>query len=58
MEENEYMWIHARYVLDNIRLQYDIENLIDSDGYGYVRIKKCMYGLKQATILAYNHLVK
>ena len=58
MEENEYMRIHARYFLDDIRLQYDIESLIDSDGYVYMRIKKGMYGLKQAAILAYNHLVK
>ena len=58
MEENEYMRIHARYFLDDIRLQYDIENLIDADGYVYVKIKKGMYGLKQAALLAYNHLVK
>ena len=58
MEENEYMRIHARYVLDYIRLQYDIETLIDLDGYVYVSIKKCIYGLKQAAILAYNHLVE
>ena len=58
MEENEYMWIHARCFLDDIRLQYDIEISIDSDGYAYVRIKKGVYGLKQAAILAYNHLVK
>ena len=58
MEENEYMRIHARYFLDDIRLQYDIKILIDLDGYIYVRIKKGMHGLKQAAILAYNHLVK
>ena len=52
------MRINAIYFLDDIRLQYDIENLIDLDGYVYVRIKKGMYGLKQAAILAYNHLVK
>ena len=43
MEENEYMQIQAKYFSDDIRLQYDIESLIDSDGYVYVRIKKvCM----------------
>jgi hypothetical protein len=30
---------------------------VDSDGYIYIRIKKGMYGLKQAAILAYEHLV-
>ena len=44
--------------LDEIRIQYDIESLIYFDGYVYVRIKKCMYGLKQAVILSYIHLFK
>ena len=58
MEENEYMRIQARYFSDDIRLQYDIESLIDSYVYVYVRTKKGVYGLKQAAILAYNRLVK
>ena len=58
MEENEYMWIRVKYLLDDILLKYDIESLINSDGYVYVRIKKGIYGLKQAAILDYNHLVK
>ena len=58
MKENEYMRIHAKYLLDDIRLQYNIESLVDLDGYVYVRIKKGMYGLKQAAILAYNPLFK
>ena len=52
------MRIHAKYFLDDIRLQYEIEILIDLDGYVYVRIKKGVYGLNQAAILAYKHLVK
>jgi hypothetical protein len=57
MEETEYMRIHSKYFLDDMREQYDINNLIDADGYVYVKIKKGMYGLKQAAILAYKHLV-
>ena len=58
MEETEYMRIHSRYFLDDIRKQYNIEELINEDGYVYVMIKKGMYGLKQqAAILAYKHLV-
>ena len=57
MEETEYMRIHSRYFLDDIRKQYNIEELIDEDGYVYVMIKKGMYGLKQAAIFAYKHLV-
>ena len=57
MEETEYMRIHSRYFLDDIRKHYNIDELIDDDGYVYVMIKKGMYGLKQAAILAYKHLV-
>ena len=35
-----------------------IDSLIDSDGYVYVDINKCMYGLKQASVIAYQQLVK
>ena len=57
MEETEYMRIHSRYFLEDIRQQYNIDELINEDGYVYVMIKKGMYGLKQAAILAYKHLV-
>ena len=35
-----------------------IDSLIDSDGYVYVQINKGMYGLKQASVIAYQQLVK
>ena len=35
-----------------------IDSLIDSYGYVYVDIKKGMYGLKQAAVIAYKKLVK
>ena len=57
MEETEYMRIHSRYFLDDITKQYNIDKLIDNDDYVYVMIKKGMYGLKHAAILAYKHLV-
>ena len=31
---------------------------MDSNGYVYIKIKKGMYGLKQAAILAYQRLVE
>ena len=58
MEETEYTRIHSRYFLGDIWKQYNIEELIEEDGYVYVMIKKGMYGLKQAAILAYKFLVK
>ena len=53
----EYMMIHSKYFPPDIRYQYDIEGLIAADGYVYTKIIKGMYGLKQAAIIAYNHLI-
>ena len=52
------MRLHSKYFFDNIRCEYDIDSKISSDGYVYIQINKGMYGLKQATILAYMQLVK
>ena len=57
MEEPEFMRIHAKYFPTEMREEYDIENLTANDGYVYVKIKKGMYGLKQAAILAYTQLI-
>ena len=37
---------------------YNLRDKIHSDGYVYCRIKKGMYGLKQAAILAYKLLLQ
>jgi hypothetical protein len=57
MKAPEFMRIKYRYFPQDIRTQYNLTPLVDQDGYVYVRIKKGMYGLKQAAILAYQHLV-
>ena len=36
---------------------YNINELIDDDGYAYCKIKRGMYGLRQAARLAYNALL-
>ena len=58
MHKCEYMRIHSKYFLPDIRAEYNIDALAAPDKYIYVRIKKGMYGLKQAALLAYNHLIK
>ena len=58
MDGYEYMRIHSKYFFDDIRQKYNIDDIIVSDGYVYVRIEKGMYGLKQAAMLAYNNLIK
>jgi len=58
MKEPEYMRIHSRFFPADIHAQYDIGSKIAADGYVYIRIKKGMYGLVQASTLAYKNLKK
>ena len=58
MKDPEYMRINYKYFPEDVRQQYDLANKVASDGYIYVRIKKGMYGLKQAAVLAYDQLVE
>ena len=57
MLEKEYMRVHYRHIPQDIRDKYDINSKVHTDNYVYIRIKKGMYGLKQAAVLAYNKLV-
>ena len=56
MSNAEYMKIHKKYFLKDICEKYSIQQLVHTDGYVYCRIKKGMYGLKQAARLAYDEL--
>ena len=56
MAEPEYMKIHRKHIPQEIIDQYQLQDKFHND-YIYVKIKKGMYGLKQAAILAYQHLV-
>ena len=51
------MQIKYKYFPDDIKRRYKINEIVDKDGFVYVKIKKGMYGLKQAAILAYEQLV-
>lgn len=53
---NEYMKVQVKYIPDDIKKKYNIEALISEDGWVYIKIQKGMPGLKQAAILAYQHL--
>jgi hypothetical protein len=57
MKDPEFMRIKYKYFPAAIRQQYDLDRFVSSDDYIYIRIKKGMYGLKQAALLAYQHLV-
>ena len=53
----EYLRIHQRYFSTEFKDTYNLNNKIHNN-YIYCRVKKGMYGLKQAAILAYKLLLK
>ena len=56
MSDAEYMKIHQKYFLDDIRKKYATHKLVHTYRFIYCKIKKGMYGLKQAARLAYDEL--
>ena len=58
MDHPEYMRIYSKYFLQDMRDKYNIDSIIAPDGYVYCKIKRGMYGLKQATRLAYDKLLQ
>ena len=57
LEEPEFLHIHAKYFLPDIRDKYNIDSLVHTDGYVYCQLKRGMYGLKQAACLARDNLI-
>ena len=57
MENPEYIKIPISSIPDDIVTKYNLQNLKTPTNRICVQIKKGMYGLKQAAVLAYNHLV-
>ena len=51
------MHIPLKYFAQEIKHEYSIMQ-IAQDGYVYIEIKKGMYGLKEAEILALSYLVE
>ena len=58
MEKPEYIRIHKKYFSPSFIKAYKLQDKISHDNHIYCRVKKGMYGLKQAAILAYKLLVK
>ena len=57
MKNPEYMRINYKHFPQDIIDKYNLSSLV-SGGYIYVKIKRGMYGLKQAAVLAYDHLIE
>ena len=58
MQRPEYMKVHIRYFPQEIISKYNLNDKVTDDNHIYIKIKKGMYGLKQAAVLAYNQLVE
>ena len=58
MKDPEFMKIHINNFPPDIIGRYRLLEKASEDGYVFVKIKKGMYGLKQAAILAYEQLVE
>ena len=56
MDFFQYMRGLQRLVPDEIKTKYNLA--MEPDGYFYFEIRKGMYGLKEAGIIAYKHLLK
>ena len=56
MAQAEYMKVQYKHIPEDIRQQYNLANKVTKDNCIYIKIKKGMYGLKQAAVLAYNQL--
>ena len=52
------MRIHLKYTPHEVVVEYSLLPIADLSGYVYVEIRKGMYGLKEAGIIAYKRLVR
>ena len=57
MECPEYTRIPQKYTPDDIWTHYSLDTIVADGGYLYAKIEREIYGLKQAAVLAYDHLV-
>ena len=58
MKKAEYMKVQYKYFPEDIRQRYNLDSKVTPSGHIYIKINRGMYGLKQAAILAYDHLRK
>ena len=58
LPDSEFMKIHKKYFFQDITTKYNINNLIADDNYIYFKIKKGIYGLKQAAKLGRDKIIE
>ena len=57
MTRPEYLIINSKYFWSEIMEFYNIDELIANYGCVYINKSKCMYGLNQASMVAYRQLI-
>ena len=58
LPDPEYMRFHITNIPQEIIDEYNLLNIVDNQGYVYVKIFKGIYGLKQAGIIALRSLIQ
>jgi hypothetical protein len=58
MADPEYMRLRLNIIPEEIIVKYNLRDLVDEDGWVYIKIRKGMYGLPQAGIIAKNQLLE
>ena len=57
LPDPDYMKFHIATIPQEIIDEYNLLNIVDNQGFVYVKIVKGMYGLKQAEIIAHKDLI-
>ena len=55
MEGDEYMKVKYKHFPADIRRRYNLQEKVTASDHIFIKIKRGMYGLKQAAILAYDN---
>ena len=56
MEGDKYMKVVYKYFPEDIQTRYKLQEKVTASEHIYIKIKKGIYRLKQAAVLAYNNL--
>ena len=55
MAQPEYTKVQYKHILEDIRSRYNLHTKVTTNNYIHIRIRKGVYGLKKAAILAYEN---
>ena len=58
MSNFQYMRIHIRDITHEVIIEYSLLSIADLSGHVHVEIRKGMYGLEEARIIAYKRLLR